>query len=89
MLIGDCISCGVNAVSGCVGTFLSYLPMVSPCQTIVHRPCYQLIAYPGQIFFFFVIPFYLQSVQVHSTNCVETCSVELSNRFKASCGFWE
>jgi hypothetical protein len=24
-------------------------------------------------FFFFVIPFYLQSVPVHSANCVETC----------------
>jgi hypothetical protein len=25
------------------------------------------------IFFFFVIPFYLQSLLVHSANCVKTC----------------
>jgi hypothetical protein len=48
---------------------------------------------------FLVISFYLQSVLVHSANCVKTYTVAcrrvlssaslLSNRFKGSCDFWE
>jgi hypothetical protein len=51
--------------------------------------------------FFFVIPFYLQSVLVHSENCVKkytmactsrrvlTSTPLLTNRFKVSSGIWE
>jgi hypothetical protein len=52
---------------------------------------------------FFLIPFYLQSVPVHSANCVKTYTMacrrvltinphyqsSVTNRFKASRGFWE
>jgi hypothetical protein len=49
---------------------------------------------------FFAIPFHLQSILVYSANCLkiriqwhaEECSLALlsvTNRFKASCGFWE
>jgi hypothetical protein len=44
---------------------------------------------------FFVISFYLQSVLVHSANCVKTYTVacregcSVTNGFKVSYGFWE
>jgi hypothetical protein len=41
----------------------------------------------------FLIPFYLQSVLVHSANCVKKVynseHSSVTNRLKASCDFWE
>jgi hypothetical protein len=45
-------------------------------QTVLRRPYRELFsdtAWPQGKLFFFVIPFYLQSVLVHSANCVKTC----------------
>jgi hypothetical protein len=57
--------------------------IVSPTRPLVSTPqkhyssASDLVTYS-----FFVIPLYLQSVLVHSANRV-------TNRFNASCGFWE